>query len=139
MWAGCDLVLAALDGDRPTGAGLRVGGVRLDQAECDRVDVDLEAAPFLGHGLGHAEDAGLACRVIDLARIAAGAGDRRDVDDLAEVLDARLGFLLRRLADEAGGRSEEHTSELQSLMRNSYAVFCLKKKKKTKTNIKERI
>src|SRR3546814_9174577 len=27
-------------------------------------------------------------------------------------------------------RSEEHTSELQSLMRNSYAVFCLKKKKR---------
>src|SRR3546814_9081812 len=34
------------------------------------------------------------------------------------------GFKLRR-------RSEEHTSELQSLMRISYAVFCLKKKKKT--------
>src|SRR3546814_9208305 len=30
-------------------------------------------------------------------------------------------------------RSEEHTSELQSLMRNSYAVFCLKKKNKQKT------
>src|SRR3546814_10238122 len=30
---------------------------------------------------------------------------------------------------EALARSEEHTSELQSLMRNSYAVFCLKKKK----------
>src|SRR3546814_9707296 len=30
-------------------------------------------------------------------------------------------------------RSEEHTSELQSLMRISYAVFCLKKKKRTKT------
>src|SRR3546814_10783411 len=30
------------------------------------------------------------------------------------------------------GRSEEHTSELQSLMRSSYAVFCLKKKKKKK-------
>src|SRR3546814_2336986 len=30
-------------------------------------------------------------------------------------------------------RSEEHTSELQSLMRISYAVFCLKKKKKTNT------
>src|SRR3546814_2962028 len=29
----------------------------------------------------------------------------------------------------ANGRSEEHTSELQSLMRISYAVFCLKKKK----------
>src|SRR3546814_3634656 len=32
-------------------------------------------------------------------------------------------------------RSEEHTSELQSLMRISYAVFCLKKKNKTKNNI----
>src|SRR3546814_1240358 len=36
------------------------------------------------------------------------------------------------------GRSEEHTSELQSLMRNSYAVFCLKKKTthNTETNTK---
>src|SRR3546814_3199811 len=33
-----------------------------------------------------------------------------------------------------GRRSEEHTSELQSLMRISYAVFCLKKKKKHTTN-----
>src|SRR3546814_6630070 len=40
---------------------------------------------------------------------------------VAEVPDARL--LDRR------SRSEEHTSELQSLMRNSYDVFCLKKKK----------
>src|SRR3546814_6530330 len=32
-------------------------------------------------------------------------------------------------------RSEEHTSELQSLMRNSYAVFCLKKKKPHKIKI----
>src|SRR3546814_7225800 len=31
--------------------------------------------------------------------------------------------------DRARSRSEEHTSELQSLMRTSYAVFCLKKKK----------
>src|SRR3546814_8538464 len=34
-----------------------------------------------------------------------------------------------RRADRGEGRSEEHTSELQSLMRISYAVFCLKKKK----------
>src|SRR3546814_6145943 len=34
---------------------------------------------------------------------------------------ARVGF-------DRNGRSEEHTSELQSLMRNTYAVFCLKKK-----------
>src|SRR3546814_7914656 len=42
--------------------------------------------------------------------------------------DRRAGLaILRRIA----GRSEEHTSELQSLMRISYAVFCLKKKKLT--------
>src|SRR3546814_11468359 len=34
-----------------------------------------------------------------------------------------------------GERSEEHTSELQSLMRNSYAVFCLKKTTKKKQNL----
>src|SRR3546814_9781459 len=36
-------------------------------------------------------------------------------------------------ARTSGGRSEEHTSELQSLMRISYAVFCLKKKNQTLT------
>src|SRR3546814_10033901 len=42
-------------------------------------------------------------------------------------------FLARFLgADEDIDRSEEHTSELQSLMRISYAVFCLKKKKNQK-------
>src|SRR3546814_3336807 len=51
------------------------------------------------------------------------------------------GKALRHVADgEAGAardralRSEEHTSELQSLMRISYAVFCLKKKNIHKTN-----
>src|SRR3546814_4365750 len=39
---------------------------------------------------------------------------------------------LRRAVHRRGRRSEEHTSELQSLMRISYAVFCLKKKKKYK-------
>src|SRR3546814_9099903 len=56
-----------------------------------------------------------------------------------------LGFGPRDLLDELGGgqqrallavRSEEHTSELQSLMRISYAVFCLKKKKKQRDNQK---
>src|SRR3546814_1706042 len=36
-----------------------------------------------------------------------------------------------QLVLSSGRRSEEHTSELQSLMRISYAVFCLKKKKQT--------
>src|SRR3546814_6758166 len=49
------------------------------------------------------------------------------------------GALPAALRPAAGGRvpghqrSEEHTSELQSLMRISYAVFCLQKKKRTKT------
>src|SRR3546814_2976299 len=40
----------------------------------------------------------------------------------------------RRRRRSPSSRSEEHTSELQSLMRISYAVFCLKKKKTTTTN-----
>src|SRR3546814_7893718 len=40
---------------------------------------------------------------------------------------------LARAAQRKPKRSEEHTSELQSLMRISYAVFCLKKKKKRQT------
>src|SRR3546814_9976210 len=45
-------------------------------------------------------------------------------------LPVELGYVGRREAGQAGrdpARSEEHTSELQSLMRISYAVFCLKK------------
>src|SRR3546814_1228423 len=38
-----------------------------------------------------------------------------------------------RIALRRAGRSEEHTSELQSLMRISYAVFCLKKKQQTRS------
>src|SRR3546814_9846485 len=39
------------------------------------------------------------------------------------------------IAVKSPNRSEEHTSELQSLMRISYAVFCLKKKKQNKIQI----
>src|SRR3546814_2175741 len=72
-----------------------------------------------------------------------GAEAKRDVDQRPVVgqplaglepvhrqrqLDGDIG---RKRAHDIGlaHRSEEHTSELQSLMRNSYAVFCLKKKK----------
>src|SRR3546814_3483929 len=45
--------------------------------------------------------------------------------------DCRRGMAVRmvRISPSRSDRSEEHTSELQSLMRISYAVFCLKKKK----------
>src|SRR3546814_5431208 len=48
-------------------------------------------------------------------------------------------FVLGSLASGLLLRSEEHTSELQSLMRISYAVFCLKKKKNIRTSINELI
>src|SRR3546814_8301632 len=47
-------------------------------------------------------------------------------------LGARHSGQAGRRARRGDPRSEEHTSELQSLMRNSYAVFCLKKKKTLK-------
>src|SRR3546814_5797563 len=57
------------------------------------------------------------------ARRVRGRGGRRCV------VPRRRGRGRRAAADGERGRSEEHTSELQSLMRISYAVFCLKKKK----------
>src|SRR3546814_5498049 len=51
-----------------------------------------------------------------------GAHDRFYVEAGAEIVQT---------AEEIFARSEEHTSELQSLMRISYAVFCLKKTKET--------
>src|SRR3546814_5194233 len=47
------------------------------------------------------------------------------------------GAVHRRHMADRSPRSEEHTSELQSLMRISYAVFCLKKKKETQTHHKQ--
>src|SRR3546814_6614093 len=49
-------------------------------------------------------------------------------DDQILVIDKPAGLVVHPAAGHADGRSEEHTSELQSLMRISYAVFCLKKK-----------
>src|SRR3546814_7244796 len=80
-----------------------------------------------------------------LSRLAAA---RAEIDDLAVTTDIIVGFpgetdddfeRTLEVAAEAAYesaytfiyRSEEHTSELQSLMRISYAVFCLKKKKNT--------
>src|SRR3546814_9668405 len=55
---------------------------------------------------------------------------QRPDDPLRQHLDRRHAHdQLEEERNETPDRSEEHTSELQSLMRNSYAVFCLKKKK----------
>src|SRR3546814_2612278 len=53
-------------------------------------------------------------------------------------LEEPLGIALaRHRQNELRKRSEEHMSELQSLMRNSYAVFCLKKKKTKQYRIQQ--
>src|SRR3546814_6693928 len=60
------------------------------------------------------------------------AGDARPILlSIGEPKNQPPGFIAEEIAAAAGTwRSEEHTSELQSLMRISYAVFCLKKKNK---------
>src|SRR3546814_4031660 len=73
-----------------------------------------------------------------VAEVIGGAGRqtfcKRNVHDRADFLVGTISDLARNLSFEPirrifRNRSEEHTSELQSLMRISYAVFCLKKKK----------
>src|SRR3546814_2282880 len=85
-----------------------------------------------------------AAPIFAILQRATGAVDRRGIDMDADRLLSR-GRALRALeqaAIESGdrhvGRSEEHTSELQSLMRISYAVFCLKKKTNKTQNIKNK-
>src|SRR3546814_9149462 len=66
-----------------------------------------------------------AARLTPFARHrAVGRSGRRGLPDRRTSHSRRAS----RRSDRGASRSEEHTSELQSLMRNSYAVFCLKKK-----------
>src|SRR3546814_10277990 len=77
------------------------------------------------HGLAQGHHLTLAHHAVVQLPVEVRAGDGQ----LAERSVDRGGQRHARLV--AFDRSEEHTSELQSLMRISYAVFCLKKKKKT--------
>src|SRR3546814_6640956 len=64
--------------------------------------------------------------LVNLAKRVKGGSD----EDLAAFRQAWVRHVAIQEQVSGMTRSEEHTSELQSLMRNSYAVFCLKKKKK---------
>src|SRR3546814_7887369 len=61
---------------------------------------------------------------------------QKTIEEVIQAEDKKCPYsdqqLVKVLAKRGYERSEEHTSELQSLMRISYAVFCLKKKKKKK-------
>src|SRR3546814_9741960 len=83
--------------------------------------VDRQDRRGLGAIFGHARAHSLGIVVGAALELVAAA-------DVARVRDLRQ--LVAIVIAGAAFRSEEHTSELQSLMRISYAVFCLKKKKK---------
>src|SRR3546814_2860021 len=85
---------------------------------------------------GSAQQAGAARDAVELVRNGTRETHRQFILPLPQDGDGKgLAFLemataggRRAQAPQDQGRSEEHTSELQSLMRISYAVFCLKKK-----------
>src|SRR3546814_4386354 len=94
------------------------------------MSVAVDALDRIGIDIG-AHRQGVACRD---RQCASGAPSIQRIGTLAHI---RVPVLakggIKPCAPGRGGqhvRSDEHTSELQSLMRNSYAVFCLKKKNK---------
>src|SRR3546814_1926455 len=79
---------------------------------------------------------GIRCRA---GRIQLDSVDQPRLARADDFIGARVvGQVERHQRRENRLRSEEHTSELQSLMRNSYAVFCLKKKTKKKYNLNKK-
>src|SRR3546814_7450972 len=86
----------------------------------------------------------IGCRLIDISSFRRAVSIRADVNGsffcqivsrISRTCAERAGLVIVEMIErpsEAPIRSEEHTSELQSLMRISYAVFCLKKKKTKK-------
>src|SRR3546814_6236516 len=93
------------------------------------IDITLKAEGDLHIDYHHTtEDSGI---VIGQA-VAEALGERKGIWRYGQAL-IPMDETLTRVALDASNRSEEHTSELQSLMRISYAVFCLTKKKKVCT------
>src|SRR3546814_6804576 len=93
-------------------------------AGCQCLACALGCRLVTGGGPGHRRQP---CR-LPPCRSTGGAG--RGLDDHTHGLAVFLP-IVQRPDGFGGGRSEEHTSELKSLMRISYAVFCLKKKNNT--------
>src|SRR3546814_9447858 len=94
----------------------------------------------LDHGLSHG-DAALVRWLVKSHLLMSLTAQKQDLSDDTVIAEftrlvgsrQRLDYLYLLTCADIRGRSEEHTSELQSLMRISYAVFCLKKKNKEQT------
>src|SRR3546814_6349968 len=106
--------------------------------ENDAAGVDVDAVAQMGvHAVGAAErrfDEDVAAEAAEqagealaLRRVFERVGAVVGVDRLVRLAAQRLQLRRHDVVGQARHRSEEHTSELQSLMRSSYAVFCLKK------------
>src|SRR3546814_4449017 len=110
---------------------------RVDVRERHKICIDLVSSIRFRNRAHEPGLAGLGARVGSQMRFADATSIRYDGDDApAAVLRHRGQHRFTAVHDtveicrnERLPRSEEHTSELQSLMRISYAVFCLKKKK----------
>src|SRR3546814_9270973 len=106
--------------------------LHLDRLVVDDIAAGIEQSVLPVAGIGVERDVGqdadiIAARILDRRHRA--AHQIVGVERLRAVVAAPFGLGIGK-EREAGDRSEEHTSELQSLMRISYAVFCLKKKNK---------
>src|SRR3546814_3462520 len=114
----------------------KIAGLEPEPIAADRIPACTYSHPQVAHvGLTEqqARDAGRPVRVGKFPFAANGKAIALGETDgfVKVVFDADSGELIgaHMVGDEVTERSEEHTSELQSLMRISYAVFCLKKKK----------
>src|SRR3546814_4724402 len=102
--------------------------VRVNAIEPAAIDTPMLRAGFEGNDAGYEQ-----LRIFHPVK---AIGSAYDLGVLAKTLIEMPSMFLNGAVIEFDGgigaclhdRSEEHTSELQSLMRNSYAVFCLKKK-----------
>src|SRR3546814_2325461 len=106
--------------------------------------LDLSGLGVLGASLDRRLQDGIGAagfqRIEDLADPVEHERDRVGLTEVATVFregrahlrGGAIAVVGERVDDHRHARSEEHTSELQSLMRISYAVFCLKKKKQKK-------
>src|SRR3546814_6301911 len=137
------------DGSSDVGSSDLTGGGSLEHAEAEYIGRasgylkaldDFRAVPL------RTASGGIPVTVGDVATVQIGPDTRRGIAELngegevaGGVIVMREGKNAREVIDGvrtklAELRSEEHTSELQSLMRISYAVFCLKKKKTNTSN-----
>src|SRR3546814_1750070 len=118
---------------------MRISDWSSDVCSSDLAKAIDEVQELLWEGALRIEEGGLAIAERDLReaqealmealeRDAPDEEIERLMEELQQALNTFLDELVKQMQEQMAKRSEEHTSELQSLMRISYAVFCLKKK-----------